>query len=408
MRELGKFHVYWQGEDICEWCSSIGKGSPWHDMCVTPDGYRSVPSRKKLGACFVCSRQSKGCSRGKLFCHEVSDTGKRVWLEDNGMGGAVAYVGEGPPGDGSRKLTPQQLRDLESAVLPESTGSSSMANDNVKNKIQDKTVEIASRLQAHVREVEALVRDRERESGDVSDMEDDGDDSGEIEIGIRGDKIQDKEYLEVPGRRPTLRFKATPAARPAAGQNKIQDKNPEKEKEKRERADAKRNLRVGNDALVASLAELEVVSSDEDEDDEDDDEGESGVDPDIDALVADGMAKMQEFVRGYKERFPGAPTPVLLPSPGSGLAPIAGLEGGVAYMARLKASGVGSRSAVHKRMWMAKRTEFNEAMLAYGKAMAEYVRLQGELVALEETWKWWKKVEDGLAGAEGELTREEE
>lgn len=97
---------------------------------------------------------------------------------------------------------------------------------------------------------------------------------------------------------------------------------------------------------------------------------------------------MQEFVREYELRFPGAPVPVILPALEPLVRQITGMEGGEDFSVRLKASGVGSWSGVYRRMWLVKREELNAAMLAYGKAMAEYVRLQGEVVALEESWKW--------------------
>lgn len=352
----------------------------------------------------------------------MSNTAKRVFLEEDGNGVTEAFLGERPPVDASRKRTPKQVRDevaemLEAgekvtpqhvmclemglplkkiSAVPELAGASSTANDNVKNKIQDKTGEGSSRMQEHVREVEAMVRDRERESGEVSDMEDDGDDAGGVEIGMWGNKIQDKDLVFV-GRRPPLRFKATYAPRPAVVQNKIQDKTPERTKEKRARVEGRRRRRVESEGLTAVVNELGAESPDED--DEDDELRE------VEAVMRKGEAEMQEFVREYESRFPGAPAPVILPAPGSLVRPIAGMEGGEAFAARLKASGVGSRSGVYRRMWRAKREELHAAMLAYGKAMAEYVRLQGEVVALEESWKWWKGTEDRGAEKEGESSR---
>lgn len=131
----------------------------------------------------------------------------------------------------------------------------------------------------------------------------------------------------------------------------------------------------------------EGASSGDEVEDEDDEEMRSG-------LVKEGEEKMEEFLRDFERDFPGVKPPVLLPMPERGLFPLGDFEGGMAYMERLKGSGVACRSGVYKRMWVAKRKELNEAMLAYGKAMAEYLRLQGEAVTLEEAWKWWKREED--------------
>lgn len=267
VKDLGKFKFYWQGDEACEWCQSLGTGLQFYELCVTSKGFKPAPTRKKLGACFTCSRNVKGCSRGKLFCNEVSDTAKRVWLEENGNGGTVAFLGEGPPEDVSRKQTPKQIRDMEITDIPESTGDSSMANDNVKNKIQDKTGKGLSRMQEHMCKVEAMVHDRERESGEVLDMEDDGDDLEGVEIGMREDKIQDKDLVSV-GCRPAMCFKATYAPRPAVVQNKIQDKTPERTQEKRACVEGRHHRHVENDALTAVVNELGVESPDEDDEDD--------------------------------------------------------------------------------------------------------------------------------------------
>lgn len=294
-----------------------------------------------IGACFPCAARGKACSRGKIRRMDAPDRARPVRLVED-EDGVVRVVREGMSFEQARRV-----------VLPD--------------KIQDKDGERV------VHEVE----DRGLESGEIVEGDEENEDEERagraaegLEVGTQRNKIQDKEGQRVNLRVPLrARVKSTYVARSAVVKNKIQDKVSERERARRERAERKRRSREETDALKEVAEKLgEGASSGDEVEDEDDEEMRSG-------LVKEGEEKMEEFLRDFERDFPGVKPPVLLPTPERGLFPLGDFEGGMAYMERLKGSGVACRSGVYKRMWVAKRKELNQAMLAYGKAMAEYLRL---------------------------------
>lgn len=398
-------------DDVCEHCQSLPLSHPHGDMCATAAAFDPTDDRS-IGACFPCAARSKACSRGKIRRMDAPDRARPVRLVED-EDGVVRVVREAMSFEQARRvvlpdkiqdkdgdwvnvadLTPQQVMCVQMGQVLEKTRSKESGSTRapsliagVKNKIQDN------------RDGERLVHgveDRGLESGEISEGDEENEDeemagraAEGLEVGTQRNKIQDKEVQRVNLRVPLrARVKSTYAARSAGVKNKIQDKVSVKERARRERAEKKRRSREETDALKEVAETLgEGASSGDEVEDEKDEKMRSG-------LVKEGEERMEEFLRDFERDFPGVKPPVLLPTPERGVFPLGGFEEGMAYMERLKGSGVACRSGVYKRMWAAKRKELNEAMLAYGKAMAEYLRLQGEVVTLEEAWKWWKREED--------------